>query len=361
MADKKRTGIAEGMSDGSSQSQDVKVVKEGIPTTSILVMVFILLVAFACAGVQVVTGLVEANNAPEEIKGKNTQPTDAAKYPLPARLPVGVAGNVNGVEIPESQITDDILKMRESLGLQDQEAWDAWMIENGLETETLRNVILLNYINSEMLDQIAAENGITITDADYEAYLEEVKADPARLERLEATLAHEGKTMDDALESIKLTAKKRIIGEQLNKDTLDSPELQESILSFIKSNWEEYKDVSSMEEVSPEIVDEATEYIILLSNQGALGHAVDDFVENHDVQYRVLNVEVPYKSNADMYYRGQEIRQILNKNGLFIPEDQSILDGLIARFTGASDQGEQDNAQDAQDAQDSQGEHPSES
>lgn len=46
-----------------------------IPGTSLAVMIFILLVAFACTGVQVVTGLVEAEHAPEEIKGKYTQGT----------------------------------------------------------------------------------------------------------------------------------------------------------------------------------------------------------------------------------------------------------------------------------------------
>ena len=54
----------------------------------------------------------------------------------------------------------------------------------------------------------------------------------------------------------------------------------------------------------------------------------------------LLDEDVSYQSNADTYFQEMAIRQMLNKNGLFIPEDQGILDGLIAKLTESAQKSE---------------------
>lgn len=310
-----------------------------IPGTSLAVMIFILLVAFACTGVQVVTGLVEAEHAPEEIKGKYTQGTGDAAYPTAARLPEGVAARVNGVDILESQVTDYIIGIRERLQLEDQEAWDEWMINNGRSTEAIRNQVLLYFINLEMLTQIAEERDITITDADYDAFLEDLKSDPESLEVVEANLAAEGYTVEDR-EALTLAVMTDVIGARINEAILDTPEFKDAVLEYVKRGAEEYKDVTSLDQVDPAVVEQVTKDVAKYSNRGALGFAVDDFVEAHDVLYQKLDEDVSYQSNADTYFQEMAIRQMLNKNGLFIPEDQGILDGLIAKLTESAQKSE---------------------
>ncbi len=296
-----------------------------IPGTSLAVMIFILLVAFACTGVQVVTGLVEAEHAPEEIKGKYTQGAGDAAYPTAARLPEGVAARVNGVDILESQVTDYIIGIRERLQLEDQEAWDEWMINNGRSTEAIRNQVLLYFINLEMLTQIA--------------FLEDLKSDPESLEVVEANLAAEGYTVEDR-EALTLAVMTDVIGARINEAILDTPEFKDAVLEYVKRGAEEYKDVTSLDQVDPAVVEQVTKDVAKYSNRGALGFAVDDFVEAHDVLYQKLDEDVSYQSNADTYFQEMAIRQMLNKNGLFIPEDQGILDGLIAKLTESAQKSE---------------------
>ncbi len=310
-----------------------------IPGTSLAVMIFILLVAFACTGVQVVTGMVEAEHAPEEIKGKYTQGTGDAAYPTAARLPEGIAARVNGVDIPESQITDRIIEIRESLQLEDQEAWDEWMINNGRSTENIRNQILLYYINLEMLTQIAEERDIVITDADYDAFLEDLKSDPETFKLFEENLAAEGRSVDDK-DALTLNVMTNVIGARINEGTLETPEFKEAVLEYVKRGSEEYKDVTSLDQVDPAVVAQVTKDVAGYSNRGALGFAVDDFVKTHDVLYQKLDEDVPYQSNADTYFQEMAIRQMLNKNGIFIPEDQGLLDGLIAKLTEKAQESE---------------------
>ncbi len=236
-------------------------------------------------------------------------------------------------------MTDYIIGIRERLQLEDQEAWDEWMISNGRSTENIRNQVLLYYINLEMLTQIAEERDIVITDADYDAFLEDIKSDPEQFELLEANLAAEGYTVDDK-EALTLSVMTDVIGARINEAVLDTPEFKDAVLEYVKRGAEEYKDITSLDQADPAVVEQVTKDVAGYSNRGALGFAVDDFVKAHDVLYQKLDGDVSYQSNADTYFQEMAIRQILNKNGLFIPEDQGILDGLMAKLTENAQKGE---------------------
>lgn len=84
MSEQERTAspeapVASGASGTSSASSGAEANRR-IPGTTVAVMIFILLVAFACAGVQVVPNKIEDKYAPEEIKGKENQ--KPVEYPL---------------------------------------------------------------------------------------------------------------------------------------------------------------------------------------------------------------------------------------------------------------------------------------
>ncbi len=303
-------------------------VSRRIPATSVAVMIFILLVAFACTGVTVVTEMVDAKHAQQPIYGKDG--SRATDYPTPGRLPDGVAASVNGAEIPESQITNFLMGMRRAQGLESQEAWDEWMIENGQNTETIRNRVILYYVNNEMIDQIAEEMGIHPTAEDYQQTRDEAFATPESTQEIEEILASQGRTLEDYEADIVAATKRRLIGEVGNAGTVDTPEFKEAVLKGVQDRYPEYAEATSLDEVDPQIVEEITTEFKQLSDYQTFSSKVDAFVKDHDVLYSEISGSRPYDSNADEYFMKQEFKQMLEKNRII--GEGSLIDSLMANM-----------------------------
>lgn len=306
-------------------------VNRRIPATSVAVMIFILLVAFACTGVTVVTEMVDAKHAQQPIYGKDGR--RATDYPTPGRLPDGVAASVNGVEIPESQISNFIAGLRAAQDLESQEAWDEWMIENGQNTETIRNRVILYYVNNEMIDQIAEEMGIHPTAEDYQQTRDEAFATPESTQAIEEALASEGRTLEDYEADIVAATKRRLIGEVGNAGTVDTPEFKEAVLKGIQDRYPEYAEATSLDEVDPQIVEEITAEFKELSDYQTFSSKVDAFVKDHDVLYSKISGTRPYDSNADEYFMKQNFLQMLEQNGIL--GEGGLFDSLMANAEDA--------------------------
>lgn len=314
--------VARAEETGSQQAPPAASVDMGrrLPGTTVAVMIFILLVAFACAGVQVVVSMVEANNAPEEIKGKGE--TQEVEYPTLSRLPEGVAAEVNGVEIPESQVTSFIMSMRNKLGLEDQEAWDEWMIESGNTTETIRNRIIMYYLNNELIDQIADELDVHPSPEDYQATRDELYATPESTEAIEQLLAMEGRTLEDYESDIVTMTKRRMIGEKYNEPTLSSPEFKEVVLATIQANNPEYAEAQSLDEVDEAIVEQVSAQLTEVSNEQAFANYVREFIERSDIFYSKMGEDLPYKSNSDAHFMKEQFEYMLKKNGIVFGDEE---------------------------------------
>lgn len=304
-----------------------------IPMTSIAVMIFILLVAFFCVGLQVVTSMVEAKNAPVEIKGKNA--SQGVDYPTLSNLPEGVAAEVNGVEIPESAVDDFIANMREVNGLESQDAWNTWMIENNQTTETIRNRVILYYVNQELIDQLAEEMDIHPTEADYAAMRETFLGDAERKAAIEEVLRAEGRTLDDYEVDIETATKRDMIGKKANAGTVDTPEFKEAVLKGVQAQYPEYASATTLDEVDPAIVKEVSDSYESLSNTQAFSNKVSEFIKDGSVLYCAIPSDVPYQSDSDAYFSLLELRQNLNKSGIFI-EEGGLFDSLLSDIGGGA-------------------------
>lgn len=290
-----------------------------IPMTSVAVMIFILLVAFACTGVSVVVDMVNQKNAPAEIKGKDD--LQQVEYPLLANLPDGVAAKVNDVEIPESQVTERIMTMRSRLGLEDQQAWDDWMISTSNSTETLRNRIIMFYVNNEIIDQMAAQMGIEPTEEDVAAYREELFADPEQKQEIEQMLAEEGRTMEEYEETLTTLTKRKLIGEAAVEELMQLPEFSDGVLTVIKERNPEYANATSLDEIDDvALVESVTQEVADLNESKSFSERAHEFLKNSGIFYSKIGSDMPYQSNSDVYFMKKEIKQMLNKNGLFIGE-----------------------------------------
>lgn len=311
--------------DAEAQSQTVIDAARRIPATSVAVMIFILLVAFACTGVTVVNSIIEDKYAPEVIKGKDTYGKPAQYPTLSNDLPLGVAGQVGDVQIPESQITNFILNLREKVGLEDQEAWDQWMIGRNHSTETIRNQIILYYINNEIIEQMADELGIQPTEADYQQTRDEIFDSPEAVEAMEASLAAEGRTFDDFEADIVMQTKKRLITAKVSEGITETPAFKATLLKTIQGEYPEYADTKSLDDVDPAIVEEVSDRMRYLSEEQAFSSYLKEFVDEHDIYYSPIRGEVPYPSNSDAYFAKQEfmatLKQALKKSGMVLDED----------------------------------------
>ena len=73
-----------------------------------------------------------------------------------------VAATVEGTEIAEETITNDIQNMRASNDLEDEEAWKEYLTQNGYTVESLREEAIDAYVKKELIKKAAAENEVTV-------------------------------------------------------------------------------------------------------------------------------------------------------------------------------------------------------
>ena len=71
----------------------------------------------------------------------------------------GVAATVNGTEIPEDTITAQIQMIRAQMSVDTEDAWGAWLAENGYTPETVREQIISGYADQELVRQGAGPEG----------------------------------------------------------------------------------------------------------------------------------------------------------------------------------------------------------
>ncbi len=88
----------------------------------------------------------------------------------------GVAATVNGVEIGENAITAYIENFRTTYGYDDDESWAEYLLDNGYTVDSLRGETLDYYVNQELLRQAADIEGVSVSNADLDASIEEYRS-----------------------------------------------------------------------------------------------------------------------------------------------------------------------------------------
>ncbi|WP_165251547.1 SurA N-terminal domain-containing protein [Adlercreutzia sp. ZJ304] len=115
----------------------------------------------------------------------------------------GVAATVNGVEIGENAVSAYIDNFRQTNDLTDDEAWGSYMGQNGYTPESLREIVVDNFVNEEIVRQAAKENGIEVTDEDVEAAFEQAKKSAGNESSWRIALKYSGMTEDQYKDSLR--------------------------------------------------------------------------------------------------------------------------------------------------------------
>lgn len=87
-----------------------------------------------------------------------------------------IAATVNGENIDEQKITDYVQNFRKANGLEDDQAWAQWMVDNGRDAESVRTDAIDYFIRLAVIDQDAKEKGISVSDEEVDSQLAEIKA-----------------------------------------------------------------------------------------------------------------------------------------------------------------------------------------
>lgn len=86
-----------------------------------------------------------------------------------------VAATVNGENIDESTIDEYIANFRKTNGLDDDQAWAQWMVDNGRDAESVRSDAIDYFVQIALIDQDAKSKGIEVTDEDVNNSFNEIK------------------------------------------------------------------------------------------------------------------------------------------------------------------------------------------
>lgn len=125
----------------------------------------------------------------------------------------GVAATVNGVDIPEDEVTAYIQNYRAANGLDTDEAWADWLEARGMTAEDVRDQGIDYYANIELIKQAAEENNITVDQAVVDQQVSQMKSRYADDAAWNNALASAGLTEEAYRENLELA----IMQEELAK------------------------------------------------------------------------------------------------------------------------------------------------
>ena len=145
------------------------------------------------------------------------------------------AATVNGVSIPESDITKTIESVRTQSGLDTEEAWGQFLVSNNMTPESVREQIIDSYVNQELIKSGAAELGVSVESSEVDTYVDSMKANFGDDDAWKEALQQAGFTEESYRESIetsllqqKISAHFEESAEVTDKDILDSAKMYAS-------------------------------------------------------------------------------------------------------------------------------------
>ena len=125
----------------------------------------------------------------------------------------GVAATVNGTEVKEQKVTDQIENIRKQSGLSDEDQWGQFLVQNDMTPSSVRDQIIDTFVEQELIKQGASELGISVEDSELDEYVDKMKANYDDDEKWKSALEQAGFTEDDYREMIKESLLEQKVGD----------------------------------------------------------------------------------------------------------------------------------------------------
>lgn len=201
--------------------------------------------------------------------GSGTQPGDASgadatgdAWPSSGL----VAAEVGEVSISEDAVAEEIMDLRQSLGLEDSDAWNDFLDTMGYEPEMLREQVITRRVNEVLIAEECEARGLDLSDEEIEAAFEEQKAGFVSSDAWSAYLENYG--MDEVA-----------FKEQLRANLL-SERLQGALVAQSTEGWDE--------------LDEAEREQAVLGGAEALNEWLSRRWDAGDISVQAMPEDVPY-------------------------------------------------------------------
>jgi len=144
-----------------------------------------------------------------------------------------VAATVNGVEILESEITDQVQAARTSYDLEDEEAWAKFLIDSSTTPEDVRKSIIDSRVDQELMKTGIQDMGLTVEDSEIDSYVESMRANFDSDEKWAEALEQAGFTEDSYRENIKDSLLQQKLNEHFeNEAKVEDSDVLESANSI---------------------------------------------------------------------------------------------------------------------------------
>lgn len=173
----------------------------------------------------------------------------------------GVAATIDGVEIPEDEVTNYIEdRLRVQQNLSEEDAWGAWLAENDYTPESLREAVIDMYVQRELITKGAEERGVTVDGSEVDSSLETMKGYYDSDEKWQSALEQAGWTEDAYRTEIELSLKMNKLQETFASD--EDPK-EEDLLSYAQMYASAYDGAKRSSHILFDAGDEATAQEVL--------------------------------------------------------------------------------------------------
>ena len=210
----------------------------------------------------------------------------------------GVAATVNGVEIGENCITAYIENFRELQGLESDDDWGTWVIENGYTLGDIRTDTVDSYVNQELIRQAAEQEGVTVTDEAVEERVQEAIDEAEKDGSWDAALEEMGMSEEAYFYNVEVTL---LQNELMDAVAPDAEATDDEVLSYIQSNEEDYEDAESLDEVDEDTVESYREYADSIAQEDEFNTWMIEFQDASDIEVESLPDDVSYNIDLTEY------------------------------------------------------------
>lgn len=132
-----------------------------------------------------------------------------------------VAATVNGTQISEQTVTDYIQNFRSSQNLTDDDSWGKWLVQYSLTPSAVRDEVISYYEDIELTKQAAQDNGVSVSDDDVDAQVQQMKANYSDDDAWNNALQQAGTTEDQYRESVRQAMLESALKDKVASDNTD--------------------------------------------------------------------------------------------------------------------------------------------
>ena len=185
--------------------------------------------------------------------GVLNQATNQTDYTLTG----GVAATVNGVNIKEDTITEQIMSTRTSLGKTDDKDWAQYLADQGQTPESYRESVIRSYASQYLLTAAEKEYNVSVTNDDVQkAWDDAVSSYGGDEKTFEELLSQMGYDKSSYQESLKSQLAQQKLKEAVapEKEPTD-----DEVLAYVNENLSTYNDARRSSHILIKVASDASE------------------------------------------------------------------------------------------------------